>query len=179
MGDCSMNIKALIHRILGGGWSLNDFIKKGLSVGNDCIICGGTQFGSEPWLIKIDNHVQISTNVSFLTHDGSTWCFRFDDPYKDVIRYGKIHIYDNCFIGARVTILPETTIGPNTIIGAGSVVKGVIEPNSVYAGVPAKRICSLKDYAEKCLKETPDYDIPAYRRNKREEVLKVYYNNEL
>ena len=40
-------------------------------------------------------------------------------------------------------------IGDNTIIGAGSVCKGEIQGNSVYAGNPCKKICSLNEYQEK------------------------------
>lgn len=40
-------------------------------------------------------------------------------------------------------------IGDNVIIGAGSVVSGKIESNSVYAGNPAKRICSLEEHYQK------------------------------
>ena len=54
--------------------------------------------------------------------DGATWCFRNEPAYKDVIKYGKISIGDNCFIGANVTILPGVTIGPNSIVGASGFV---------------------------------------------------------
>ena len=92
--------------------------------------------------------------------------FRDIPKYKDVIRYGKIEIKDNCFIGANSTILPNVTIGPNSIVGAGSLVRSNIEPNSVYAGVPARRICSLDEYAEKCLLQTPVYDKELYKKDK-------------
>jgi acetyltransferase-like isoleucine patch superfamily enzyme len=114
--------------------------------------------------------------VTFLTHDGATWCFREQEKYRDVIRYGKITIYDNCFVGANVTILPNVSIGPNSIIGAGSVVTKDVKPNSVYAGCPAKFICSLTEYAEKCLVETPEYDKEAYLKDKKAEVLHVLNN---
>ena len=39
-----------------------------------------------------------------------------------------------------------SVIGDNCIIGAGSVVSGKFENNSIIAGNPAKRICSLEDY---------------------------------
>lgn len=90
-----------------------------------------------------------------------------------MIRYGKIVIKDNCFIGAHSTILPGVTIGPNSIIGACSLVRKDVEPNSVYAGIPARRICSLEEYAEKCLRETPNYDKEAYFADKKTEVLRI------
>ena len=93
--------------------------------------------------------------------------------YKDVIRYGKIVVGDNSFIGLNVTILPNVTIGENSVIGACSLVCKDVEPNSVYAGVPARRICSIEEYAEKCLRETPEYDKAKYKENKKEEVLRA------
>jgi maltose O-acetyltransferase len=41
------------------------------------------------------------------------------------------------------------TIGDNVIIGAGSVVTKDCQSNSVYAGVPAKRIMSIEDFYNK------------------------------
>lgn len=56
---------------------------------------------------------------------------------------------DNVFIGAGTRILYNTRIGSNVIIGADSLVNKDIPDNSVYAGVPAKYICSFDEYVEK------------------------------
>lgn len=40
-------------------------------------------------------------------------------------------------------------IGTNVVIGAGSVVTKDCESNSVYAGVPAKRLMSINEFFEK------------------------------
>ena len=171
-----MSVKALIKRVLLGGVGnpLDNARKNGAVIGKNCKVNGNASFGSEPWLITLGDHVELSNDVQLITHDGATWVFRDQERYKDVIRYGKINIKDNCFIGARSTILPGVTIGPNSIVGACSLVRKDVEPNSVYAGVPAKRICSVEEYAEKCLKETPEYDKERYFSNKREEVLRIY-----
>lgn len=55
-------------------------------------------------------------------------------------RGGKVIIGDNCWIANRVTILPNTTIAKNCVIGAGSIVKGVYEENSIAMGIKAKAI---------------------------------------
>ena len=146
---------------------------EGAKIGSNCKFNGHINWGSEPWLITLGNHVELSHDVSLITHDGATWVFRDKDKYKKVIRYGKIVIRDNCFIGARSIILPGVTIGPNSIVGAGSVVTKDVLPNMVYAGNPCRPICSLDDYSKKCLDETPGYDIDAYKINKREELLRV------
>lgn len=59
--------------------------------------------------------------------------------------YGEQVIIGNgVWIGAGATILPGTVIGDGCVIAAGSVVKGIVESNSLYAGVPAKKIRDLE-----------------------------------
>lgn len=145
----------------------------GVEIGDKCRFVSLPDFGSEPWLISLGNHVEICSNVVFITHDGSTWVFRDQEKYKNVIRYGKIQIKDNCFIGKGTTILPGVTIETNCIIGACSLVTSNCEAGGVYAGVPARFICKTEEFAEKCLKETPEYDKEAYFRNKKDEVLRM------
>lgn len=165
--------KIIKYKILKRGSLIERSRYYGVNIGENCRLNGMPYWGSEPWLITLGNHVEISLRVTFLTHDGATWCFREQDRYKDVIRYGKITIGDNCFIGANVTILPGVQIGRNTIVGANSVVTKNLDSDSVYAGTPARRICSLNEYAEKCLKETPIYDKSAYFADKKSEILRI------
>ena len=56
---------------------------------------------------------------------------------------------NNVFIGSGSRILFNTRIGNNVIIGSDSLVTKDIPDNSVYAGVPARRICSFDEYVEK------------------------------
>ncbi len=49
-----------------------------------------------------------------------------------------IHIGENCWIGAGVSIMPGITIGDNTVIGAGSVVTRDIPANVVAIGSPCR-----------------------------------------
>lgn len=69
---------------------------------------------------------------------------------------GIVTIGNNVFIGVNSIVLKDTIIGDNVIIGAGSVISGNVESNSVYAGVPAKKICSLDEYVEKLKKRSLD-----------------------
>jgi acetyltransferase-like isoleucine patch superfamily enzyme len=121
------------------------FRKKG------CVIGEGNQifikdFGSEPYLVRIGNHCTISGEVQFITHDGGVWIFKESIP-----KFGKIEIKDNCFIGYRSIILPNVTIGPNSVVGAGSVVTKNVPPNTVVAGVPARVLYSSDEYKMKCI----------------------------
>jgi len=132
-----------------------------------------TNFGSEPWLITIGKHVEITEGVRFITHDGATWVLRNQSKYDRVRKFGKIIIGDNCFIGMNSIILPGVTIGRNSIIGAGSIVNKNVPVDSVYAGNPAHFICSLTEYAEKCLSNTPDYDEERYKADRKSEILRM------
>lgn len=62
---------------------------------------------------------------------------------------GVVEIGDNVFIGMNTIIERNVKIGNNVVIGAGSVVTKDCEPNSVYAGAPAKRIMNIDDFFEK------------------------------
>lgn len=69
-----------------------------------------------------------------------------------VERVGCIEIMDNVFVGSGTRILYNTRIGSNVIIGSDSLVNKDIPDNSVYAGVPARYICSFDEYVEKARK---------------------------
>ena len=121
-------------------------IRLGLRIGKNVRITGRPYFGGEPYLISIGNHVTISFNVSFVNHDGATWVFRDRPEYRGLQRFGRIDILDNVFIGANSTILPGVTIGPNVVVGAGSVVTKDLAGDAVYAGAPARFVCTIDEY---------------------------------
>jgi acetyltransferase-like isoleucine patch superfamily enzyme len=139
-------LKLIYFKIL----SANKVAKlKGVHFGKNCKFLT-KNFGSEAYLIYIGDDFYSSSNVRFITHDGSVNVLRnLYDKYKNIDLFAPIIIGNNVFIGNGVTILPGTTIEDNVIIGAGSIVKGVLKANSVYAGVPTKYISSLDNYKEK------------------------------
>lgn len=55
----------------------------------------------------------------------------------------KVCIEDNVFIGANSIILKGSFISNNSVIGAGSVVRGYIPPNEIWCGNPAKFVRGL------------------------------------
>lgn len=145
----------------------------GVTVGEGCRFQGSPGWGSEPWLISVGNHTEISSGVSLITHDGATWVFRDQEEYKGTLKFGRIRIGNNCFIGARSTVLPGVTVGDNSIVAACACVTKDVPPGIVVGGVPARMICTTKEYADKCKRETPPYDKENYRRNFRQEVLHI------
>jgi acetyltransferase-like isoleucine patch superfamily enzyme len=58
---------------------------------------------------------------------------------------GKIILRENCKIGSHSTIMPNVTVGKNSIIGAHSLVLFDIPDNVVAFGVPAKVVRRLDE----------------------------------
>ncbi len=117
-------------------------------MGNNCM----TMFRKIPLypkLISFGDNVWIASNVTFITHDvvhrmiNNKFCGKILEE-----NVGCIEIRNNVFIGANTTILPNVVIGENTIVGACSMVNKNLR-GGVYAGVPAKYICSIEEYMEK------------------------------
>ena len=102
-----------------------------------------------PELIKIHNNVMVSAGVRFITHDASFVILNRIGKGKFPEKVGCIEVMDNVYIGYNVTIMPNVRICSNVIVGAGALVSKDLEPNGVYVGVPAKRICSFDDYVNR------------------------------
>lgn len=120
----------------------------GEKLGVDCEIYPDVEFGSEPYMITIGNHVRITNGVRFVTHDGGVWVLR-NLGLENADIFGKIEIGDNVHIGWNAIIMPNVSIGNNCVIGAGAVVTKSIPDNSVAVGVPAKVIESIDEYYAK------------------------------
>ncbi len=105
--------------------------------------------------IQIGDRAVISDECCFLTHDYSitTALISINKNKKyDISLNRNIIIGKNVFIGKRSILLPNTRIGNNVIIGAGSVVRGTLEDNSVYIGNPANKVNSIENQANKWTK---------------------------
>jgi acetyltransferase-like isoleucine patch superfamily enzyme len=99
--------------------------------------------------IYLGEGVVISTGVLILTHDYSiTIALNAigKKPATDIAIVRSVFIEENCFIGANSTILGGTKIRKNSIIGAGSFVKGEFSVDSIIAGNPAKVIMNTKEW---------------------------------
>lgn len=142
--------------------------RMGARIGKNCDIYTRTGlFGTEPWLIEIGDDVTVCAEVTFLTHDGASRLFRKQCADMNAIygnRFGTIRILDNSFIATNSTLLPGITIGPNSVVGACSVVTRDVPPGMVVAGNPAKVICSLEEYIERYRAKM----IPVSATNRRE-----------
>lgn len=84
--------------------------------------------------INTGNDVSIGPEASILTLGHDPQSANFEDRGGDVI------IGDRVWIGYRAMILPGVTIGDGAVVGAGSVVTRNVEPYTIVAGNPARKI---------------------------------------
>lgn len=129
--------------ILGNEFRIYVWRKFGARIGERCRI-KATLVSAEAYLIELGNDVIIAANTDLITVDGAVTIFRREDP--QIALYGTIKVGNNTFIGTNALLLPNTQIGSNCVIGAGSVVRGRIPDNSVVFGNPAEIIMSTEQY---------------------------------
>lgn len=98
----------------------NAFINMGCTMQDQ----GGIYLGDNVFL---GHHATIVT----LNHD-------FDPEKRAELHPRPVHIGDNAWLGANVTVLPGVTIGAGAVVAAGAVVTKDVPENAVVAGVPAK-----------------------------------------
>lgn len=116
-----------------------------ISIGNNVSIESNCHIGAIN-KIEIGDGVMIASNVYISDHfHGHIVKEELTCPPSERLlsSKGAVIIEKNVWIGDSVCILPNVTIGENTIIGANSVVTKSIPPNSVVAGVPAAIIRTL------------------------------------
>lgn len=92
----------------------------GIRIGRDCLIAPGVQL--------------VPTNHEYARRDIPIRQQRFR-PSR-----GGIEIGDDVWIGANAVVLDGARVGNGAIIGAGSVVTGVIPPYEIWGGNPARKI---------------------------------------
>ncbi len=126
-------------------------IAKGLKVGKNVRFVEVPQFGTEPFLIEIGDGAIFSNNVRFVNHDGGQNALHFFEKYKDVRTFGRIKIGKECLLGVDTLIMPGVEMGDNCVLGAGSILTVSTPPGTVWAGVPARYICTIEEYGDKLL----------------------------
>ena len=147
-------LKEFVYR-LRAEYTTEKLIKMGLKVGKNFKRLNGVILDpAHCWLITIGDNVTMAPRVHILAHDAST------KEFLNYTKIGRVNIGNNVFIGAESVVLPNVNIGDNVVIGANSTVTKNIPPDSVYAGNPAKFICTIEEYIEK--NESNMQDSPVY-----------------
>jgi acetyltransferase-like isoleucine patch superfamily enzyme len=110
--------------VIGEGCGIGEFSSVGgsggVTIGRNTII--GQYFSSHP-----ENH-----NFADLTRP-----IRAQGTTRKPISIG-----EDCWFGARVTVLGGVTIGESCVIAAGAVVTRDVPPYSIVAGIPARVVGS-------------------------------------
>ena len=91
--------------------------------------------------IKIGDNVSIAHGVTILSSTHTYIDKEIPIKYQDIVLL-RTEIENDCWIGAKATIIGGVNIGTGCVIGATSVVTHNIENNSVVVGVPGKKIKS-------------------------------------
>ena len=104
---------------------------KGLKLGRNFDI-GAFTYINARYNITIGDLVQLGSHCSIYSHSTI-------DSKK-----GSIVLEKNCRIGTHSTVMPNVTVGENSIVAAYSFVNRDIPKNEVWGGVPIKRIKKLK-----------------------------------
>ena len=123
--------------------------KESIPIGDNCYIGRNSQIECN---VKIGDDVLIANNVAFVG--------RYDHHYQQIgtpIRLAsqvrdsdyswleigrKTVVKKDVWIGYGVTILSGVTLGRGSIVAAGSIVNKDVEPYSIYAGCPAKKVAN-------------------------------------
>ncbi|WP_251424422.1 DapH/DapD/GlmU-related protein [Veillonella agrestimuris] len=89
--------------------------------------------------ICIENYVLIGPRTTLITVNHGV-----EPSRRRGLLISPIHIKENAWLGANVTVLPGVTIGENAVIGANSVVTKDVPPNTVVVGTPAKIVKNIE-----------------------------------
>jgi len=125
-------------------WKYPDFNEKNMTKWNwmcqyhenlkldKCVDVGAFTYINAKYGVVIEKNVQIGSHCSLYSES------TIDE------KKGKIIIKENARIGTHSTIMPNVTIGKNSIIGAYSFVNQNIPDNTLSYGTPAKIIRVIK-----------------------------------
>lgn len=134
--------------LLALGFKMKGVIHSGCIVQSNKLVIGKRSFINKNCIIdnasayvRIGSEVAIGYCCSFLTtnHD-----------YNDSKRRGgkikpkEVIVGDRVWLGANVVLLPGAVVGDGCVVAAGSVVKGILENDTLYSGNPAVPIKRLK-----------------------------------
>jgi len=150
--------RVYLRLFVSSGFAYAAYLKKKAILhaqGDTCFISKAANI-PDPHLVKLGDNVWITSGCQLLCHDASVIMINImRSGHRDCV--GPIIIGNNAFLGNNVIVLPGTTIGSSTIIGAGSVVTRDIPDSAVFAGNPARHICDFEDYVGRIEKDAQTY----------------------
>lgn len=125
----------------------NFYIGRDSFIETDVVIGDNVMFGNRVALIgRYDHHYQLPGMTMRLAP-------QIRDPEYNWKGIGMTTIIENdVWIGYGATVMGGVKIGEGSIIGAGSLVTKDVEPYSIYAGVPARKVRARFDTCEELQK---------------------------
>jgi len=117
---------------------------KNISIGNHVFINRNVEIDANCGTVDIGNNVLIGSFTSLHTAN-----HKFEKTDIPIIKQGletntRIVVEDDVWIGGRVYLLPNITIGTGSVVAAGAVVTKDVPPYTIVGGVPAKVIGKRK-----------------------------------
>lgn len=108
-----------------------------IKIGKDCGMSGAVICAKRS--VQIGDRVQLGSGAMICDTDFHSMDFELRGGADDLAQAAAkpVVIGDDCFIGARAIILKGVTVGPRSIVGAGSVVTKDVPPGAIVAGNPA------------------------------------------
>lgn len=113
----------------------------GLSIGDECFI-GDDCLLDLADSITLEDQVTLAERVTLLTHTNVGYA---DHPLQEHFppKVAPVVIERGAFIGASATLLAGVTVGRESFVAAGAVVKEDVPPRTVVGGVPAAVIRTI------------------------------------
>ncbi|WP_234408447.1 gamma carbonic anhydrase family protein [Marinilabilia salmonicolor] len=118
-----------------------------VEMGDDCSVWFNAVLRGDVNSIRIGNKVNIQDgSVLHTLYQKSTIEIGDNVSVGHNVTIHGAKIEDNVLVGMGATILDHAVIGSNSIIAANSLILSgtKVEPNSVYAGVPAKKVKDIE-----------------------------------
>lgn len=121
---------------------------KNSSIYLNSYVYGNVKVGKNTWIgpftildgtggLEIGDNCSISSGVQIYSHNSVKWAV---SKGKEKYEKKSVKIENYCFIGPNSVIKNGVSIGKHSIVGALSFVNKDIEPFSIVAGNPAKKI---------------------------------------
>ena len=121
-------------KIKPAGGPGNVFIGEGTTINSGCVIYTGNG-------VTIGRNCAVAANCTFASVN-----HQYADAARPIIEQrfmpsrGGIVVEDDVWIGANTVILDGAVLGRGCVVGAGSLVRGILAPFSVNVGSPTRVI---------------------------------------
>jgi acetyltransferase-like isoleucine patch superfamily enzyme len=130
--DTLERLKRRVVDRMRGEPNIDRLVAQGLQLGEGTHIAHPIYLDRlHPWLITIDDYATLGPYVAVITHDASL------NHHTGQTRLGRVIIGKRVHVGVGAILLPGTTIGDDSVVGAGAVVHGEVPPGSLVVGNPA------------------------------------------